>query len=76
MADDGNAGRLMETIGIIGGIAGIVGVGAGLVWHFTEAPAAPAAAGRRQSTTTTSQPASRLTPAAQGDRGPACSSES
>ena len=36
VADDGNAGRLMETIGIIGGIAGIVGVGAGLVWHFTE----------------------------------------
>jgi hypothetical protein len=26
----------METVGIIGGVAGIVGVGAGLVWHFTE----------------------------------------
>src|ERR1019366_1656479 len=36
VADDGNAGRLMETIGIICGVAGVVGGGAGLVWHFTE----------------------------------------
>ena len=47
VADDGNAGRLMETIGIIGGIAGIVGVGAGLVWHFTEAGPAPTTATTR-----------------------------
>jgi len=36
VADGGNTGRLMETVGIIGGVAGIVGAGAGLVWHFTE----------------------------------------
>jgi hypothetical protein len=47
VADAGNTGRAMETVGIIGGIAGIVGVGAGLVWHFTEAPAAPAASASR-----------------------------
>jgi hypothetical protein len=47
IADSGNTGRLMETIGIIGGIAGIVGVGAGLVWHFTEAGPAPTTATTR-----------------------------
>jgi hypothetical protein len=43
VADSGNAGRTMETVGIIGGVAGIVGVGAGLVWHFTEGGAAQTA---------------------------------
>jgi hypothetical protein len=44
VASSGNTGRTLESVGIIGGIAGVVGVGAGLVWHFTEGGSAQAAA--------------------------------
>ena len=47
VADQGNTGRLLETVGIIAGIAGIVGIGGGLVWHFTEPPPAQVASTRR-----------------------------
>ncbi len=49
VADEGNTGRTLETVGIVGGILGIVGVGAGLVWHFTEGGAAQTASSGRGS---------------------------
>jgi len=37
-ADQGNRGRLLEGVGIVSGIAGIVGVGGGIVWHLVQKP--------------------------------------
>jgi tetratricopeptide (TPR) repeat protein len=52
VADMGNSGRSLEAVGIVAGIAGIVAVGAGLVWHFTESGSAPATATTRGTTLT------------------------
>jgi hypothetical protein len=35
----GNTGRTLEGVGVGAGIAGILGVAGGIVWHFTEHPA-------------------------------------
>ena len=37
VADQGNRGRSLETVGVVVGIAGIAGVAAGLAWHFVDA---------------------------------------
>jgi hypothetical protein len=37
VADQGNRGRGLETVGVVVGIAGIAGVAAGLTWHFVDA---------------------------------------
>ena len=39
-ASTGNTGRTLEGVGIVAGIAGVVAVGGGLVWHLTEKPQA------------------------------------
>jgi hypothetical protein len=36
IANKGNTGRGLETAGVITGAVGVVAVGAGLIWHFTE----------------------------------------
>jgi hypothetical protein len=43
--NDGNSGRSLETVGLIVGVVGILGVGGGLVWHFLEptGPSSPSA---------------------------------
>jgi hypothetical protein len=44
VADKGNTGRSLETVGAVVGVAGVVTLGAGLVWLFT-AKSAPASGG-------------------------------
>jgi|CZKU01.1.fsa_nt_gi hypothetical protein len=41
VASKGNSGRTLETVGVVVGVAGVVAVGAGLVWFFTSKASAP-----------------------------------
>jgi tetratricopeptide (TPR) repeat protein len=36
VADQGNNGRTLETVGVVVGAVGIAGVAGGLIWHFME----------------------------------------
>jgi hypothetical protein len=36
VADQGNNGRTLETVGVVVGAVGIAGVAGGLIWHFLE----------------------------------------
>jgi hypothetical protein len=36
VADQGNNGRTLETVGVVVGAVGVAGVAGGLIWHFME----------------------------------------
>lgn len=43
VADQGNNGRTLETVGVVVGAVGLAGVAGGLIWHFLE-PTSPSGA--------------------------------
>jgi len=45
VADQGNNGRTLDTVGIIVGAVGLAGVAGGLVWHFLEPTGSSASTG-------------------------------
>jgi tetrahydromethanopterin S-methyltransferase subunit D len=45
VADQGNNGRTLDTVGVIVGAVGLAGVAGGLVWHFLEPTGSSASTG-------------------------------